>query len=48
MYERGWMMFEGGLETEATREDFLTALAKIDDILIRATMTEQDTESTLR
>ena len=47
MYESGWQMLEGGFESPATREDFLTALANVDTILVRATMTEEDTESTL-
>ena len=46
--EDGWDVLQGGVPTPATRDEFLTALADIEDILIRATIADTTEQSVLK
>eukprot|EP00094_Tigriopus_californicus_P007839 TCALIF_07549-PA protein Name:"Similar to HSPG2 Basement membrane-specific heparan sulfate proteoglycan core protein (Homo sapiens)" AED:0.37 eAED:0.38 QI:0/0.3/0.22/0.87/0.7/0.67/31/0/1988 len=46
--ERGWIRVQGGVPSEATKDDFLTALSNLDVILIRATILEYTSQTSLR
>lgn len=46
--EPDWIRVQGGVPSEATKDDFLTALSNLDVILIRATLLEYTSSTSLQ
>ena len=46
--ESGWSTMSGGVPQPASKEDFLTALSNLEHVLLRASVTEDTQEASLK